>query len=113
MNKTPISWTDFSWNVWSGCEQISPGCAHCYALTLAERFRGTTGFPNGFDLTYRWHKLNEPLKRKKPSMIFVNSDSDLYFEEVPDDTIKRLFDVMNRASWHQFQNYHKAKRADA
>jgi protein gp37 len=70
---------------------------------LAERLRGTTGFPNGFDLTYRWHKLDEPLKRKKPSMIFVNSTSDLYFEQVPDDNIKRVFETMNRASWHQFQ----------
>jgi protein gp37 len=103
MNKTGITWTEFSWNPWSGCKQISPGCAHCYALTIAENKRGTLGFPNGFDLTYRWHKLSEPLKIKKPAMIFVNSMSDLYFEEVSDDDIKRVFDVMNRANWHKFQ----------
>jgi len=93
----------FTENWWTGCKRISPGCAHCYALTIAERMRGTKGFPSGFDLTYRWHKLDEPLKRKKPSRIFVNSMSDLYFEEVSDDDIKRVFEVMNRASWHQFQ----------
>jgi protein gp37 len=77
---------------------------------LAENKRGTAGFPNGFDLTYRWHKLDEPLKRKKPSMIFVNSMSDLYFEPVSDDDIRRVFDVMNRASWHQFQILTKRSR---
>jgi protein gp37 len=58
-------------------------------LTLAENKRGTLGFPNGFDLTYRWHKLDDPLKKKQPSRIFVNSMSDLYFEEVSDDNIRR------------------------
>jgi hypothetical protein len=103
MNETGISWTAFTWNPWSGCTQVSPGCAHCYALTRAENFRGTKGFPNGFGLTYRWRKLDEPLKKKQPAMIFVNSMSDLYFEQVADDDIKRVFDVMNRASWHTFQ----------
>lgn len=103
MNNTTISWTNLTWNVWSGCTQISPGCAHCYAKTLAENKRGTLAFPNGFDLTYRSHKLEEPLRIKKPSMIFVNSMSDLYLEEASLDTIKRVFDVMNRASWHKFQ----------
>ena len=84
-------------------ERISPGCAHCYALTLAENKRGGLAFPNGFDLTFRWHKLGEPLKVKKPSIIFVNSMSDLYLESVPDDAIKPVFDVMNRAEQHQFQ----------
>jgi protein gp37 len=103
MNKTGISWTTFTWNPCSGCIQISPGCAHCYALTSAENKRGTKAFPNGFDLTFRWHKLNEPLKRIRAERIFVNSMSDLYFEKVSDDDIKQVFDVMNRAHWHQFQ----------
>ena len=103
MNKTTIAWTNLSWNVWSGCKQISPGCAHCYALTMAENKRGTLGFPNGFDLTYRWHKLEEPLKIKKPAMIFVNSMSDLYLEDVPLSAIQRVFEVMNYATWHTFQ----------
>jgi len=72
-------------------------------MTLAENKRGTRAFPNGFDLTYRWHKLNEPLKVKEPSLIFVNSMSDLYLESVSIDSIRRVFDVMNRADRHQFQ----------
>ena len=103
MNETSISWTNFSWNPWSGCKQISPGCAHCYALTSAENKRGTKAFPNGFDLTYRWHKLDEPLKIKKPAMIFVNSMSDLYLEDVPLEAIQRVFEVMNRTTLHKFQ----------
>lgn len=107
MNETIISWTELTWNVWSGCEKVSPGCAHCYAETLSENKRGTKAFPNGFDLTYRWHKLGEPLKLKEPKLIFVNSMSDLFFEEVPLDNIKRVFDVMNESHakglGHQFQ----------
>src|ERR1044071_7969128 len=64
MNNTIISLKDFTWNVWSGCSKVSPGCAHCYAETLSENKRGTRAFPVGFELTYRWHKLLEPLKVK-------------------------------------------------
>jgi protein gp37 len=107
MNETIIAWTNLTWNVWSGCVQISPGCAHCYALTLAENKRGTKAFPNGFELTYRWHKLQEPLKLKQPSKIFVNSMSDLYLESVPLSNIQRVFDLMNechaRGLGHEFQ----------
>jgi protein gp37 len=103
MNETIISWTNLTWNVWSGCKKISPGCGHCYAHTIAENKRGTRAFPNGFDLTYRWHKLNDPLKIKEPSRIFVNSMSDLFLEDVPDENILKVFDVMNRAHWHTFQ----------
>ncbi len=107
MNNTIISWTKLTWNVWSGCTKISAGCKHCYAFTLAEQKRGTAAFPNGFDLTYRWHKLNEPLKIKEPSLIFVNSMSDLFWEQVTDDDIRRVFDVMHeshrRGLGHQFQ----------
>lgn len=107
MNETIISWTNKTWNVWSGCTKISQGCKFCYAFTLAEQKRGTQSFPNGFDLTYRWHKLNEPLKLKEPQLIFVNSMSDLYWDKVTDDDILRIFDVMNesysRGLGHQFQ----------
>jgi len=96
LTKTKIRWTNLSWNVWSGCVQVSPGCARCYAMTLAENKRGTKGFPNGFDLTYRWHKLNDPLKLKQPARIFVNSMTDLFFEQVPDENILKVFDVMNK-----------------
>lgn len=107
MNNTIISWTDLTWNVWSGCSKVSPGCAHCYAETLSENKRGTRAFPVGFDLTYRWHKLLEPLKLRGPKRIFVNSMSDLYYEEVPVSNIQRVFDVMNECHaqglGHQFQ----------
>jgi protein gp37 len=107
MNNTIISWTKLTWNVWSGCTKISAGCKHCYAFTLAEQKRGTAAFPKGFDLTYRWHKLNEPLKIKESSLIFVNSMSDLFWEQVTDDDIRRVFDVMHeshrRGLGHQFQ----------
>jgi protein gp37 len=107
MNNTIISWTDLTWNVWSGCSKVSPGCAHCYAETLSENKRGTRAFPVGFDLTYRWHKLLEPLKLKGTKRIFVNSMSDLYYEAVPLSDIQRVFEVMNechaRGLGHQFQ----------
>ena len=103
MNKTEIGWTELTWNPWSGCVKVSPGCAHCYAEKRAERFRGTAAFPNGFGLTYRWHKLEEPLKRKQPSVIFVNSMSDLFLEQVPNENVAQVFDVMNRAQQHVFQ----------
>jgi protein gp37 len=106
MNETKIRWTDLSWNVWSGCEPISPGCAHCYAKTLAERFGGQA-FPRGFDLTYRWHRLQEPLRLQELHRIFVNSMSDMFYEPVPDEHIQRVFEVMNRCHQegrgHQFQ----------
>src|SRR5688572_30083386 len=56
MNQTPISWCTHSWNPTTGCFRVSPGCAHCYMFAIAEPKRGTKAFPNGADLTYRWHK---------------------------------------------------------
>jgi hypothetical protein len=60
MNKTPIRWSTYTWNCWSGCERISPACRFCFAETKAERMRSTPAFPNGFELTYRPHKLRDP-----------------------------------------------------
>lgn len=68
MNKTGIGWTGKTWNVWSGCEKVSPGCKFCYAETRAERFHGGNAFPNGFELTTREHKIAEPLKLKQPGV---------------------------------------------
>lgn len=84
MNETAIGWTDFSWNVWSGCKKIDPCCAHCYADTFAERHRGNAAFPHGFDLTVRKHKLAEPaklLRSKGPSLIFCESMSDIGLDD--------------------------------
>src|SRR6266436_9382440 len=81
-----IEWTDATWNPVRGCTKISPGCAHCYAETFAERFRGVPGHPyeRGFDLRLVPDKLSEPLKWAAPKTVFVNSMSDLFHEDVPD-----------------------------
>jgi protein gp37 len=100
-----IEWTEATWNPVTGCTQISPGCAHCYAKTFAERFRGVPGHPyeQGFDLTIREERIEQPLSWKKPQLIFVNSMSDLFHEAVSDDFIRRVFTTMKTASWHRFQ----------
>ena len=95
-----------------GCNKISPGCKHCYAERFAERFRGVPGHPfkQGFDLRLVHEKLDEPLRVKKPQRIFVNSVSDLFHEGVPVEYIRQVFDVMNKANWHEYQVL--TKRAD-
>ncbi len=100
-----IEWTDATWNPVRGCTKISPGCKHCYAETFAERFRGVKGHPyeQGFDLRLVPHKLAEPLRWRSPKMIFVNSMSDLFHDEVPDDYIIRVARVMAMARWHTYQ----------
>src|SRR3954462_9489296 len=100
-----IEWTDATWNPVRGCTKISPGCAHCYAETFAERFRGVPGHPyeQGFDLRVVPEKLAEPLRWATPRMIFVNSMSDLFHEGIADDYILRVARVMSLASWHTFQ----------
>ena len=100
-----IEWTEATWNPVTGCTKVSPGCAHCYAETFAERFRGVPGHPyeQGFDLTLRPERLELPLTWRKPRMIFVNSMSDLFHPEVPADFVARVFDTMERADWHTFQ----------
>lgn len=105
MQRSSIEWTESTWNPVTGCTQISPGCAHCYAMTFAERFRGVPGHPyeNGFDLQLRPERLIQPLRWKKPRTIFVNSMSDLFHPEVPEEYIREVFEVMVRAEHHRFQ----------
>jgi protein gp37 len=100
-----IEWTDATWNPVRGCTKISPGCAHCYAETFAERFRGVPQHPyeQGFDLRLVPEKLAEPLKWRTAKTIFVNSMSDLFHQGVPDDYIEQVARVMEMASWHTFQ----------
>jgi protein gp37 len=100
-----IEWTDATWNPIRGCTKISPGCAHCYAETFAERFRGVPGHPyeQGFDLRLVPEKLTEPFTWSKPRKVFVNSMSDLFHERVPTDYIEKVSRVMAEASWHVFQ----------
>ena len=107
-----IEWTDATWNPVTGCTKISPGCKHCYAETFAERFRGVKGHPyeQGFDLRLVPEKLQEPLRWKTPRMIFVNSMSDLFHEDVPDEYIEQATRVMAKANWHTFQVLTKRSR---
>lgn len=100
-----IEWTDATWNPVRGCTKISPGCKNCYAEAFAERWRGVPGHPyeQGFDLRLVPDKLTEPLSWKKPRMIFVNSMSDLFHEDVAFDYIDRVFAVMALANWHTYQ----------
>jgi protein gp37 len=104
-DSTSIEWTDATWNPVTGCTKISAGCDHCYAERFSERFRGTRGHPfeNGFDLTLRPERLEQPLRWRTPRMIFVNSMSDLFHKEIPSEFITRVFDTMEAASWHTFQ----------
>jgi protein gp37 len=100
-----IEWTEATWNPVTGCTQVSPGCAHCYAKTFAERFRGVPGHPyeHGFDLMLRPERLAQPLQWRKPQLVFVNSMSDLFHEDVPESYIQEVFHVMKQANWHTFQ----------
>jgi protein gp37 len=100
-----IEWTDATWNPVTGCTKISAGCDHCYAERFSERFRGTLGHPFefGFDLTLRPGRLEQPLRWREPRMIFVNSMSDLFHKDIPQEFIGRIFDTMERANWHTFQ----------
>ncbi|MEX0725463.1 MAG: phage Gp37/Gp68 family protein [Planctomycetaceae bacterium] len=100
-----IEWTDATWNPVRGCTKISPGCAHCYAETFAERFRGVPGHPyeQGFDLRMVPEKLTEPFTWSKSQMVFVNSMSDLFHKDIPDDYIELVARVMATANWHTYQ----------
>lgn len=104
-DNTEIEWTDTTWNPVRGCTKISPGCKNCYAKTFAERWRGVKGHPyeHGFDLRLVPDKLFEPLSWARSRMIFVNSMSDLFHEDIPDAYIATVFHVMNVANWHTFQ----------
>jgi len=104
-DQSKIEWTDATWNPVRGCVKISPGCAHCYAATFAERFRGVAGHPyeQGFDLRLVPEKLAEPLRWNRPRMIFVNSMSDLFLDAVPDRYVIEVARVMHLAKWHTFQ----------
>jgi len=110
--RSSIEWTESTWNPVTGCTKISPGCAHCYAERMALRLQamGQPNYVNGFKLTVHEHMLELPLRWKKPQMIFVNSMSDLFHEDVPPEFIHKVFDVMRRASWHTFQVLTKRSR---
>jgi protein gp37 len=105
MGQSSIEWTEQTWNPVTGCTKISPGCKFCYAEKFAQRLKamGADNYRNGFKLTLHPHMLEKPMGWKKPSVIFVNSMSDLFHKNVPEEFILAVFDTMNKANWHQFQ----------
>jgi protein gp37 len=104
-SSSKIEWTEATWNPTTGCHKISPGCTHCYAERFAERWRDIPGHPyeQGFDVKIWPERLTMPLSWKKPRLIFVDSMSDLFNDEVPEEFIKDVFSIMRKAEWHQFQ----------
>lgn len=104
-DRSAIEWTEATWNPVTGCDKVSPGCAHCYAEAFAERWRGVLGHPyeQGFDLRLWPQRLDQPQRWKRPRMIFVNSMSDLFHEDIPLDFIQQVFASMEEADWHTFQ----------
>lgn len=104
-SKSRIEWTEQTWNPTSGCTKISPGCKHCYAETMAVRLKamGSQGYANGFQLTVHPYRLVQPLKRKKPTVYFVNSMSDLFHEGIPDSFLDEVFSVVTKTPQHTFQ----------
>lgn len=100
--RSKIEWTDRTWNPVTGCTKVSPGCDHCYAENIARRFAGAAAFPHGFDLTLRPERLADPLRWTKPARVFVNSMSDLFHDDVPDEFIADVFAIMS-AGFHTYQ----------
>lgn len=103
--QSTIEWTEQTWNPTTGCTKISPGCKHCYAEVMAQRLNamGAHGYENGFGLSIHPERLGQPLRRKKPTVYFVNSMSDLFHEHIPDNFLDQVFDVIRRTPHHTYQ----------
>ncbi len=103
--KSPIEWTDATWNPVTGCNKISPGCKHCYAERMAHRLQamGQRNYRQGFKVALQPQMLHAPLQWKNPKRIFVNSMSDLFHADVPFEYIQQVFSVMRRADQHHYQ----------
>lgn len=100
-----IEWTEQTWNPVTGCIKVSPGCKHCYAETMAKRLQamGAPGYANGFQLSLLPERLSQPLRRRKPTMYFVNSMSDLFQDGVPTEFIDQVMDVIRATPQHTYQ----------
>jgi len=100
-----IEWTEQTWNPTVGCTKISAGCKHCYAETMAKRLRamGTPGYEKGFQLALLPQRLDDPKRRKKPTVYFVNSMSDVFHDRIPDAYIEQIFDVIRETPQHTYQ----------
>lgn len=105
MALTKIEWTDVTWNPTTGCDKITAGCKFCYAEVMARRLQamGLKKYENGFKLTLQEDSLRDPYNWKKPRLVFVNSMSDLFHENIPFVFLKKVFDVMNDNPHHVFQ----------
>jgi protein gp37 len=100
-----IEWTEHTWNPVTGCTKLSPGCKFCYAEVFAKRLQlmGANGYQNGFALTLHPDRLSDPIKRRKPTVWFVNSMSDLFHEKVPFDFIDKVFETIRLTPQHCYQ----------
>ena len=107
-----IEWTEQTWNPSAGCTKISSGCQNCYAETMAIRLQamGVEGYENGFKFNIVPSRLNDPYKRKKPTVFFVNSMSDIFHKDMPKDYLNKIFDVIENTPHHTYQVL--TKRAD-
>ncbi len=105
MAQSSIEWTEMTWNPVTGCKKISAGCKFCYAEIFSKRLQamGIPKYENGFKLTLHEDVLSEPYKWKKPKIVFVNSMSDLFQEDVPINFIQKAFEVMKDNPQHVFQ----------
>ena len=105
MARSSIEWTESTWNPVTGCSKVSPGCKNCYAERMSKRLEGMRHpkYLNGFEVALHAEALTTPLRWKRPQLIFVNSMSDLFHEEVPLEFIERTFTTMRQATQHQFQ----------
>jgi protein gp37 len=104
--KSKIEWTEQTWNPVTGCTKVSPGCKYCYAETMAKRLQamGTPGYENGFSrITLLPERLEQPLRRRQPTLYFVNSMSDLFHERISDSFIDQVFDVIEKTPHHTYQ----------
>jgi protein gp37 len=105
MSVSKIEWTEITWNPTTGCNKVSAGCKNCYAEIFAKRLRamGSEKYRNGFDLTVHPDVLEEPKKYKSSKIIFVNSMSDLFHDDIPVSFLKKVFKVMNDTPQHIYQ----------
>lgn len=104
--KSDIEWTGDTWNPVTGCTKVGPGCDHCYAETQALRWAKDPNSPYhgvGFNLKLHPGRLDWPLRKRRPRVIFVNSMSDLFHKDIPESYLDRIWDVMEAADWHVFQ----------
>lgn len=104
-SESAIEWTERTWNPTTGCTKVSPGCKHCYAEVMARRLQAmaTLGYERGFKLAIHPQRLTEPLRRKRATTYFVNSMSDLFHKQVPDEFLDQVFDVIRATPRHTYQ----------